>query len=283
MHVIASTFGDWATAVAAAATIGLVLATLGLLLAAVWAGITAKRGVDDQIDVQRGIELQRRVYEHLSTFSSRDFTEITLDAGSVFDSFNADVATGATEWRSMTSDKRARVLTVLNFYELVATEYNSGFLNRQAANMTVAYSAIVLWERADAFVGWLRGEDKAILAQWAKLYRDHNHEIIEAERQSREEPDRPHSANAASPHKVVHPVPPTGEEIHLPGPTIIPMISAAGIVLIVIGTTINPVLSAVGAILFAVTTVKWIADTRRDVAALPLNRDSFRLGKTRER
>ncbi len=32
---------------------------------------------------------------------------------------------------------------------------------------------------------------------------------------------------------------PAGEEIHLPGPTLIPFVSAIGITLIVVGTTIN--------------------------------------------
>jgi hypothetical protein len=63
--------------------------------------------------------------------------------------------------------------------------------------------------------------------------------------------------------------PPVGEEIHLPGPTLIPIASAAGITLIVIGTTIDWIFSLVGGVIFIVTTVMWIRDTRRDVAALP--------------
>lgn len=64
-------------------------------------------------------------------------------------------------------------------------------------------------------------------------------------------------------------VPAAGEAIHLPGPSIIPIANAAGITLIVIGTTINWLLTIVGAIVFLLTTVRWIRDTRRDVAALP--------------
>jgi hypothetical protein len=63
--------------------------------------------------------------------------------------------------------------------------------------------------------------------------------------------------------------PPVGEEIHLPGPTPIPFLSALGITLIVIGTTITIVFLIAGAILFIVTTVIWIRDTRRDINALP--------------
>jgi hypothetical protein len=63
--------------------------------------------------------------------------------------------------------------------------------------------------------------------------------------------------------------PPVGEEVHIPGPTLIPFASAIGITLIVIGTTIDWLFSAVGAVIFIVTVVMWIRDTRREVAALP--------------
>lgn len=63
--------------------------------------------------------------------------------------------------------------------------------------------------------------------------------------------------------------PPVGDEIHLPGPSLIPIVCALGITLIVIGTTITVIFSIVGAIIFIISTVMWIRDTRRDVAALP--------------
>jgi hypothetical protein len=63
--------------------------------------------------------------------------------------------------------------------------------------------------------------------------------------------------------------PPVGEEIHLPGPTLIPVVSAVGITLIVIGTTINWIFTIIGGVIFVLTTIRWIRDTRRDVAALP--------------
>ena len=63
--------------------------------------------------------------------------------------------------------------------------------------------------------------------------------------------------------------PPVGEELHLPGPSLIPFASAVAITLIVIGTTISPLVSGVGVIVFLVTTVRWIRDTRRDISELP--------------
>jgi hypothetical protein len=66
-----------------------------------------------------------------------------------------------------------------------------------------------------------------------------------------------------------HPVPPPGEEIHLPGPTFIPVFCAVGITLAVIGTTISPIVSVIGVLIFLGTTIRWIRDTRRDIDALP--------------
>jgi hypothetical protein len=63
--------------------------------------------------------------------------------------------------------------------------------------------------------------------------------------------------------------PPAGEEIHLPGPTILPVAVAAAITLIVIGTTINWWLSIIGLVVFVVATWMWIRDTRRDISELP--------------
>jgi hypothetical protein len=63
--------------------------------------------------------------------------------------------------------------------------------------------------------------------------------------------------------------PPVGEEIHLPGPTLIPLVTAVGITLIVIGTTIDWIFSAVGVVIFVLAVIRWIRETRADVQSLP--------------
>ena len=63
--------------------------------------------------------------------------------------------------------------------------------------------------------------------------------------------------------------PPVGEEIHLPGPSLIPFLSAIGITLIVIGTTLGLFITIIGAVIFIGTTIRWIRDTRRDIGELP--------------
>ena len=65
------------------------------------------------------------------------------------------------------------------------------------------------------------------------------------------------------------PAPPAGEELHLPGPTILPLVAAIAITLIVIGTTLDWIFSAVGGVILVPVLIRWIRDTRRDVAELP--------------
>jgi hypothetical protein len=65
-------------------------------------------------------------------------------------------------------------------------------------------------------------------------------------------------------------VPPTGEEIHLPGPSILPLLTAAGITLSLVGVTTYWELSVAGGLLTLACVWRWIGDTRRDIAELPL-------------
>jgi Flp pilus assembly protein TadB len=63
--------------------------------------------------------------------------------------------------------------------------------------------------------------------------------------------------------------PPAGEEIHLPGPSLLPFMTAIAITMVVIGTTLGWWISIVGAVLLVILIVRWVADTRRDIDQLP--------------
>jgi hypothetical protein len=65
-------------------------------------------------------------------------------------------------------------------------------------------------------------------------------------------------------------VPPTGEEVHLPGPSILPLLTAAGITLALVGLTTYWILSVAGGLLTIACVWRWIGDTRRNIAELPL-------------
>jgi hypothetical protein len=66
------------------------------------------------------------------------------------------------------------------------------------------------------------------------------------------------------------PTPPAGEEIHLPGPSLQPLLLTVGITAALVGVTISIVLVVAGSILTLGVLARWIADTRRDIAELPL-------------
>lgn len=72
---------------------------------------------------------------------------------------------------------------------------------------------------------------------------------------------------------AIHAAPPVGEEIHMPDPTLIPIINAIGVTIALVGVTSSMVLLAVGMVIFLVTLVLWIRDTRREIASLPAGHD----------
>lgn len=67
------------------------------------------------------------------------------------------------------------------------------------------------------------------------------------------------------------PVPPAGEEIHLPGPSIQPFLLTVFITMSLVGITTWWPLWVAGAIGGVLVILRWIADTRRDIAELPLH------------
>jgi hypothetical protein len=64
-------------------------------------------------------------------------------------------------------------------------------------------------------------------------------------------------------------VPPTGEEIHLPGPSLLPLLTTVGITLAVIGITLSLIFVIAGSLITLVCLWRWIADTRHEVDELP--------------
>lgn len=65
-------------------------------------------------------------------------------------------------------------------------------------------------------------------------------------------------------------VPPAGEPIHLPDPSYLPVLVAAGTTIALIGVVINFVLLVIGCLIALVATVRWIRQTREEMDELPL-------------
>jgi hypothetical protein len=64
-------------------------------------------------------------------------------------------------------------------------------------------------------------------------------------------------------------IPPPGEEIHLPGPSLLPVLLAVSITFALVGVTLGRVFWVPGVILTVILVVRWIADTRREIDELP--------------
>ncbi len=65
-------------------------------------------------------------------------------------------------------------------------------------------------------------------------------------------------------------IPPVGEEVHLPGPSLLPLLTAVGVTLALVGITTMIELTVVGVILTVWSVARWIKDTRREIDELPL-------------
>jgi hypothetical protein len=63
--------------------------------------------------------------------------------------------------------------------------------------------------------------------------------------------------------------PPVGEDIHMPEPSLLPILNAAGLSLAIVGITISHVVTAVGLVLFLVTLVRWIRAATHEISELP--------------
>ena len=74
----------------------------------------------------------------------------------------------------------------------------------------------------------------------------------------------------ASEHEEIVDAPPTGEQIHMPAPSLLPILNAAGLAVAIVGITISVLMVVVGLVLFAGTAIAWIRGARREFEELPL-------------
>ncbi len=63
--------------------------------------------------------------------------------------------------------------------------------------------------------------------------------------------------------------PPAGEHIHLPGPSLQPVLLAFGITLALVGVTLGLFFLVSGLVLTVWVIVRWTLDTRREMSELP--------------
>jgi hypothetical protein len=68
--------------------------------------------------------------------------------------------------------------------------------------------------------------------------------------------------------------PPVGEEVHMPEPSILPIVNAVGVALSIVGITISVAVSIVGIIIFLLSLIAWIRATTHEISELPLDHSS---------
>jgi hypothetical protein len=65
--------------------------------------------------------------------------------------------------------------------------------------------------------------------------------------------------------------PPASEDIHLPGPSYLPIIVALSITAALVGLLVTPLIFVAGLVVTVVAVVVWARDARSDIAELPLD------------
>ena len=66
------------------------------------------------------------------------------------------------------------------------------------------------------------------------------------------------------------PVPPTGEEIHIPGPSAQPILLTIGVTITLLGVTTGLMILIPGILLTLLVLIAWIRDARHEYEHLPL-------------
>ena len=61
-----------------------------------------------------------------------------------------------------------------------------------------------------------------------------------------------------------------GELIHLPGPSYLPVATGFGLTIAVVGVVLSWVIVGIGLVIAVIAIWRWIGETRRETAELPL-------------
>jgi len=68
--------------------------------------------------------------------------------------------------------------------------------------------------------------------------------------------------------------PPAGEEVHMPEPSILPIVNAVGVTLSLVGLTLSIAVTVIGLVLFLVSLVAWVRAATHEISELPLDHSS---------
>lgn len=172
--VFASTVADIGGLIAA-------VATLGLLAAAIAGGVIASNqldGLKQQLQLQRQSERRRRVHELLEHLFDVDFIKMSLEAEDLFKHRPAHALGWKALWDAKTPEQKSMITAIMNFYEVVASEYNDptgDLVDKALADKALTSIGDAMWLQAESFVYWLRtladpGTDEAY-AEWEQMHK----------------------------------------------------------------------------------------------------------------
>lgn len=77
------------------------------------------------------------------------------------------------------------------------------------------------------------------------------------------------STSSTPHHPVETDASPVGEHIHMPGPSLLPVLNCVGLAVTIVGVTEGLVFLVFGLALFLTTTAIWIKKAAAEIAALP--------------
>ena len=63
--------------------------------------------------------------------------------------------------------------------------------------------------------------------------------------------------------------PPVGEQIHVPAPSLLPVLLAVGVMLALVGVTVSLILTVVGLVIAIPVLVIWVRSSREELDELP--------------
>jgi hypothetical protein len=75
---------------------------------------------------------------------------------------------------------------------------------------------------------------------------------------------------AAGPQTEQSPLPEPPEQVHLPEPSYLPVVTGFGITLMLVGVVLTWIITIIGALVFLPVVVIWIRSARADISELPL-------------
>ncbi len=68
--------------------------------------------------------------------------------------------------------------------------------------------------------------------------------------------------------------PPVGEEVHMPEPSMLPIVNAVGVSLSIVGLTLSIAITIIGLVIFLTTLVIWVRAAAHEISELPLDHSS---------